>query len=55
MPELVFYEDGRPESVFYHKLDALMLNEIQRLDAKTKTLEAQLLAVTALLAKHNIQ
>lgn len=41
-PELVIHKDGQPESVRYHELPALLLNEIQRLVKRVEFLESQL-------------
>ncbi len=41
-PELVVYKDGQPETVQYHKLDALLLKEIQRLNDRISELERKL-------------
>jgi hypothetical protein len=42
-PELVSYDkDGKPFTVHYHLLPAMLLNEFQKLSAEMKILEAQL-------------
>ncbi len=43
MPELVVYDsDGQPQSVQYHVLPALLLNELQRQHARVQQQEAEL-------------
>lgn len=50
-PELVVHgEDGRVESVQYHLLPALLLNELQQEQRRTKSLENQILDLAARLA-----
>lgn len=45
MPNLVTYNlEGNPESVRYHDLPSLLLNEIQKLNKRVKNLEDQLYA-----------
>jgi hypothetical protein len=45
MPELVIYDDeGEPETVKYHVLCSLMLNELQKLSKKVRSLEKQIKA-----------
>lgn len=41
-PELVVHKDGQPETVRYHELPALLLNEIQKLVKRVEFLESQL-------------
>jgi len=44
-PELVSYDkEGKPFSVHYHLLPAMLLNEFKKLSAEMKILEAQLAA-----------
>ncbi|MGH9778791.1 MAG: tail fiber domain-containing protein, partial [Candidatus Acidiferrales bacterium] len=51
MPELVVYDaEGQPQTVQYHVLPALLLNELQRQHAEVETLRAQLDAQKAELA-----
>ncbi len=39
-PELVVFDDeGRPETVKYHLLSSLLLNEVQKLRARLRELE----------------
>lgn len=42
MPELVIYKDDLPESVKYHDLPVLLLNEIKKLNHRIATLEERL-------------
>jgi hypothetical protein len=52
MPELVVYDaDGQPQTVKYHLLPALLLNELQRQQAEVETLRAQLERQRAELAE----
>ena len=41
-PRLVVYKDGEPESVKYHELPAILLNEIQKLVKRIEELEKKL-------------
>lgn len=41
-PELVIYKDGKPETVRYHDLPVMLLNEVQKLSAEIKKLKKQL-------------
>ena len=48
-PELAVYgADGQVETVAYHKLPALLLNELQK---QQRTIEAQAAAIAALTAR----
>jgi hypothetical protein len=52
MPELVVYDsEGQPQTVQYHVLPALLLNELQRQHAEVETLRAQLEQQKAELAE----
>jgi len=42
-PGLVVYKDGQPETVAYHDLPVLLLNEIKRLSSKVSELEKKIL------------
>ena len=49
-PDLVIYDDeGRPESVRYNLVNAMLLNEVQRQAHEISTLEARLKAIEARL------
>jgi hypothetical protein len=51
-PELVVYdEQGRPENIRYHLLDALLLNEIQKQHRSLETQKAEIEDLKAQLAK----
>ncbi|MGH9779704.1 MAG: tail fiber domain-containing protein, partial [Candidatus Acidiferrales bacterium] len=51
MPELVVYNaDGQPQTVQYHVLPALLLNELQRQQAQVHRQEGELAALRELLA-----
>ena len=52
MPELVVYDaEGQPQTVQYHVLPALLLNELQRQEAEVEDLRAQLEQQRAELAE----
>jgi len=52
MPELVVYDaEGQPQTVQYHVLPALLLNELQRQQAEVQDLRAQLEQQRAELAE----
>ncbi len=40
-PDLVFYRDGKIDSVKYHEMPAILLKEIQRLNKRIEALEAK--------------
>ncbi len=40
-PELVLYRDGKPDSIKYHEMPALLLNEIQKLKREIQELKTQ--------------
>jgi len=42
MKELVIYKDEQPETVAYHTLNILLLNEVQKLNKKIIELENRL-------------
>jgi hypothetical protein len=51
MPELVVYDaDGQPQTVQYHVLPALLLNELQRQEARAQRQEVELTTLRELLA-----
>ncbi len=51
LPELVVYgEDGEPQTVKYHVLPALLLNELQRQQAAQQRQQAELAALRALVS-----
>ena len=51
-PELVVYDDKRrPETVKYHLLSSMLLNELQKNDARDKELKTEVAALKAQLAR----
>ena len=47
MPEIVVYKDGQPETVQYHVLNVLLLNELQKINKKVSALEMEIKSLKA--------
>ena len=52
-PEAVVYRDGEPDAVQYHKINALLLNEVQKQHARIESLERDLAGLKALVTRQS--
>ena len=52
LPELVFHSaSGRPESVLYHEMPAMLLNELQKQQREIQELKSELAALRAAVGR----